>query len=245
MAGAEFEIADATDILQDEESYRAMRNIYAKNWAQKSKLREKLLGGFDEAIKNGGSDVSLYVYRKDGEVVAFCRVDKIGANQRYFASLNVSPSLKQSDLGRALRQEILKRESRENDIVAECDPSSKVSSDYVEYEGYAVNKIYPNYENTGEFIFGILREKGQNKYHYRERTREEIIAQYLKDQMREADQSEEAERTILRFRANSPEMQKRTDELINQKGLIMTRYFFSSNGEDVYCCFERSGSAES
>ncbi|MFH1522229.1 MAG: hypothetical protein ABIE43_00230 [Patescibacteria group bacterium] len=230
-----------------------MLDIYGKNYKDKPKLRAKLLQGFMSKLKQGGDNVVLYLYKKKNkqggeDIIAFNRFDKNNGN-RYFGSFNVGPAMGGSAIGTALLKASLEKEAGEAEMIeADCEPEKIISSKYIEKYGFVVKKIMPNYEDTDITAFNIKREKSNEKYYYRDYTPEDLVNEHNNNFPN--NQCGVGEKYIvLKFASSNgkqikkeeqlKEMLEESGRLVNDEGYVMTRYFFSKDGKEVYCAFER------
>ena len=237
LKGITFEQVSAEQIKEKPEDKKQMLRIYSKNYEYKPELQEILLRAFEEKIESGGENIVLYLYKKDGEIIAFNRFDKERGGRKYFGSCNVSPGIAGSSIGSALIEASLKNETLNNEIIeAECLLETEISSHYIDKCGFVVKKVFDNYKGTGEKVFGIERNATFNSY-YRNFSQKEIIKE-LEEKFPKNNYKEGSKRMILKFGKNSPELIKTAEELINKKGYLITRYFF--RGKDVICAFEKN-----
>ncbi|MEK9135165.1 MAG: hypothetical protein AAB451_02600 [Patescibacteria group bacterium] len=205
----------ARELIDKNKDISQMLGIYARNYEDKPALQKKLLEEFRKKFGTKGSDTVLYFYRKGEEIIAFDRFDR-GKGKKYFASVNVRPELAGSAIGAALIETSLKAETVANETIeADCLPDTAISSHYIEKSGFVVKKVIPNYEGTGETVFNIERSPKNKSYR----------------------RSYEGNDLAFEFKRNSPELLKKLEELINEKGYVMTRYFFDK--DSVYCALEK------
>jgi len=233
-----FEQITAEQVMKMPKELSQMLKIYSKNYEQKPLLQKKLINGFLKKIEFGGNNVVIYLYKKDREIIAFNRFDDKKEEGKYFGSCNVRPEIAGSSIGSSLIEASIKRETLHNEVVgADCLPEADISSHYIEKSGFAVKRVVKNYQDTGETVFSIERSPLSESF-YRGYSQEEVIREYG-EKFPGNKYGKASKRMILKFEKNSPELFKISEELVNEKGYSITRYFFS--GEDVYCAFERGG----
>ena len=237
----------AEEILQ-------MFKIYHDNYKTKPVLQKKLLENFRTKLKQGQDKIIIYLYKKTDKngkqhLMAFNRFDIVDKNKRYFGSFNVPSSLASSAVGTALLEASLKEQKKQaKEIEADCEPEKIISSVYIEKYGFVIKKVIPNYEKTGITAFNIVWQDKNKKYYYKDYDQQDIIKEYehnfAANRYREGDKY-----IILKFASNDntalnkeeklKEMLKQTAPLVNERGYVITRYFFTNKQKEVYCVLER------
>lgn len=242
--GAQFRVMSAREVFENKNMFSQMCEIYKKNWKHENpSFQAKLIRGFTEKIEKGGEDVTLFVFEKDGEVVAFSRSDRVGPGKRYFASLNVIPSMQGLAVGQALKQASVEIEGKGNDIEADCDPTDPKSTPlYIMKDGYVATGAILDYAGTGKYLLTILRERNPKAYYFRGKPEAEVVEHYIRNNIGNKFNKED-ELIVLKFEPDSEEMKQVTDQLLNQKHYRITNYFFDTEDKAVYCAFESGGKA--
>lgn len=218
-----------------------MMKIYAENYKDKAKLQKLVLSGLENVLKNQGKNTTFYLYSKGKDLIAFDRFDIMegAAPRKHFGSFNVESTLQNSKIGRALLEASLNKEAENNEIEADCVPTSPITECYLTERGFAVKKAYTNYEDTGEAIFNIELAPRNKNYHYSGFNKKEIENEHNeKSSVKELVRAEKP--FVLKFKSGSEELYNTSVELINKKGYIMSKYFFSTDKKDVFCAFEKA-----
>jgi hypothetical protein len=243
MMGARYREITARELSSDQGMLKQMEDIYQGNYKYEPKLQKKIVPAFVDRINSGTDRTKVYYFRKGGGVISFARIDTLGSNQKYFGSFNVAPEFQEAAVGSDLSDKIFKKEGAENDIWADSDPrESRSTQKYIEKNGFVVTKVHPNYEGTGVFLFGIFRERDttrdSQKFALRGMSKEELVRKHEKD-FPGNNYSEKDQQIILKFEPLSEEMKREVIHLVNERGYRLTRYFFDSDNETVFCGFER------
>jgi len=236
LEGVEFEKKNANDLSDEEISQ--MKNIYARNYKDNPEFQKAILDNFDNILKKSGDNTEVYFYKDKGKVVVFNRFDVMSEGRKYFGSFNVDPTLNSSSIGSSLIKVSMEKESKNNEIEADCIPKTLISSKYIGRNcGFIVKKINSNYKETGVALFNIEKKEDNKKYHYFNYSDKEIIEEY---NSKNSDNQYEAgsDKFILKFELKSKELVNMTEELISEN-YIMSNYFFSKNGKEAYCAFEK------
>lgn len=83
--------------------------------------QEKLLAGLQQVLTS--SDSKFYLYRKDGEIVAYVCFDHSKPEAKYMRSFMVNPKFEGGNLAQVLVEAALIQEGQEDSpIKLECDP---------------------------------------------------------------------------------------------------------------------------
>lgn len=101
LKGVEFEKRTATDLSDEEISQ--MKKIYEKNYEYNPKFQKAIVSNFENILQKMKDKTALYLFKHNGEVIAFNRFDEMPEKGRkYFGSFNVNPVISGSDIGNAL-----------------------------------------------------------------------------------------------------------------------------------------------
>lgn len=241
-SGRDIRIEDIKDIqlqtknateIKDEE-LQQMLDIYGKNYDNRPEFKNQLLESFKNKIKENRQDTVLYVIKKGNQIIAFNRFDRNPDETKYFGSFNVDPNMQDSSIGTALFEESLRIESEDSKpIKATCDAFSTATIMYIEKGGFVVTDIIPEPGNeTGEKIFQI-EKSDVIESKYKEIPQKEII------RMQE-DEEQKENSIILKLGKNPKEISNATEDLINNKKYLLTRYFCDKERTNVYCVLEKS-----
>lgn len=233
-----------SEILKNKEGQELLRQLedmlemYARNYKENPVLQEKLVNGFLDKLKEG--DTSVYMCQKDGKVISFLRFDDLGNNKKYFGSFNVTPEGAGSTIGTAMMEIALEKEAEvSKEIEADCEPDKMISSTYIDKRGFIVREVRPNYGNAGITAFNIIRRLDNEDFYYKDYEQEDLISEYEKE-FAGKDIVEDKARLILKFEAGAQELLDTSEEMVNEKGYVITRYFFSKDKKHVYCAFEKN-----
>lgn len=240
LEGVTFEIKNGKEIFQDKETFNEMCRIYINNYADKPKLAKSLAEGFEEQLKSRGNKTRIYIYKKDGHVMAFNRFDDKFDEQedaKYFGSFNVQSELQDSSLGSALFQKSLEEETKERKpIKAVCFSFSSATVMYIEKGGFIANQFERLSEDPSSPVIHI--EKNENfSPKYSGKTQDEIISEYQEnlDKNTENDSASIVQIPI----SDKNQIDSTMEEFLNNKKYLLTRYFCDSQRNNVYAVFEK------
>ena len=243
---SEEELENLSDILR-------MLEVYGRNYDNRPEFRNELIAGFIEQLVEGSEKTTIYSIKKDKEIMAFLRYDDKGDDRLYFGSFNVSPSLQDSAVGSALFAESIEKEAEGKKVEATCDAFTPASAMYIEKGGFVVYKINEFFSkkieekkegggvgNKGEYVpgFYIWRDKSI-KYRYQEMETEMLKNEYERNQEKGNILNIGKDQIIIKL--SSPADKEAPAEildLINNKGMVMTRFAQIGNGEYL-CAFEK------
>lgn len=235
---------------------KQIETIYRKNYKNRPLLQDALVASLKSKVETAEENTELDIYELHDKVAVACRFDKREDGRFYFASMNVHPEILRRSIGSIFMERVLSEKAREGNIYAECIPSEDISSWYIRRQGFVVDKIVDDYRKYGEdFIFQIVRDQKSPEYKFRRKvTRrgqekdemidpQEIIKWFLENGLQEKDG-----KIVFQFKIKkqiSPDMypQKMKDtlkEYINERGYVMTGYFFDRDN-NAYCALESSG----
>lgn len=225
---------------------------YQKEYEERIELAGGLVSSYLKKIETPESNqaMKVFILQVAGKLVAHCRFDEEKDGQVYFGSAFVTNYEQRNSIGRYFLNEALTSMGEKYRLHADCIPSEAICGHYMSKQNFVVDRITEDYAKFGEpFIFHITREKTADikKTYYQSIAREQIMEEYHAGNFSEKDG-----RIILRFpiqKKVSPgmypeEMKKQLTELINEKGFVMTGYFFIASDESekermVYCALER------
>lgn len=248
------EVAKNYDLIEKIES--GYKEVYAD---ERPKLGEALVASYDEKIKDAEKNekIKVFVFQIGQNLAAHCRFDGEQDGKVYFGSFYVTKYGRGHLIGKYFLENALDSMGDRHYLHADCIPSESISANYISKQGFVVNKIVSDYVSLDEpFIFHIARSKTEllKETHYRKKdqknipivSEEQIIEDFEKENF-----SEDEGRLILRFSIQKKvskemypqEMKDRLTDLINNKGFVMTGYFFkpSQNQDEkkVYCVLEK------
>ncbi len=224
---------------------KRMMEIYKENYEDLPALQTKLLKTFAGLLEKGDDSTILYLLKKDGELLAFCRFSELGERQKEFGAFNVPGYLHNSAIGSSFLKSTLEKEAEENDIYGDCGSTSPISSYYINgTKGkFTANKVNKNYGDTGEDAFSIFRarqeQKQQEQYHYHDFSSRDIIREYEDNiEGNKIDLSQPC--LLLKFEKDSPKFIDTIAELINEQKYVMTNYVIDENNDRVYAALEKN-----
>lgn len=238
LKGVSFEQKNADNFSEPEIS--EMIEIYKKNYEGKPKLQAKIVEDFKNILESKNGNTEIYLFKKDGKIVAFNRFDQKEEGKKYFGSYNVSPALRGSEIGASLLQASLDKEAQDNEIEADCIPDTLISARYIGGKcGFVVRKLDTNYKGTGVPLFNIEKKDENKKYHYFNYSDEQVVDEYSRDNP-DNKYSEDSIRFILKFDPKANDFIKTADKLINNSRYVISNYVFGKDGKEVYCAFEKA-----
>lgn len=203
---------------------KVMRQIWDQRYAGKypSELEAKLRESFEGALQD--DNAFFYIYRHDGKVVSFFRIDSKGADvhgleHKHLASLMTDENISGGKLGEALFESALDREQENSVLVGECDPGIGITEKYLEL-GFVATRYYLD---QGEPTFAIERKGDKTRSHGLSRNEIKIQALVQTPNFFVGDQSPDFASEITDSR-------------------VLTRYFkekdIDSEKVRYYACFE-------
>ncbi|MDO8492110.1 MAG: hypothetical protein Q7S34_00525 [bacterium] len=118
-----------------------MRKIYAENYVKTPKLQNVLVKSFDEAMADISGKQRFYVFKHEGVVKGFYRLEETAPGHLYFGAFNIDSNYKGYRLGEAVFSESLDYEADLANIEADCDRQAPISCFYIE-NGFIGTDIY-------------------------------------------------------------------------------------------------------
>lgn len=129
------------------------------NWrAQNPAMAEVVVSNLAEDLKNSSNQKS-YILKFENNIIGFVRFVRQEDGDLEGASFNIENKLKSLGLGDAFLTKVIIKEAKENNINITVSPRLEVGTYYVEKVGFELNSYIPDYEQTGEPLFGALLEK--------------------------------------------------------------------------------------
>ncbi|MDO8591296.1 MAG: hypothetical protein Q7R65_04985 [bacterium] len=130
IKGVEFASFSSEQLTEIEKE--TMRTIYSQNYANMPKLRGSLLKSFDQAMTDTSGKQRFYIFKHEGVVKGFCRLEETTPRHLYFSAFNIDPSYKGYRLGEAVFSQSLDYEAELANIEADCDRQAPISCFYIE-----------------------------------------------------------------------------------------------------------------
>ena len=226
--------------------------MYRENYSHNPAFAEILVRDFEEKMRAAGTETKMYVFHKDNKLIAFCGFDEVGENGgEYMWGVNADKRLR--GVGDVFLRTAIHKEAEEHDLSGLCSPGSPVASYYIDKSGFVAKRVFENYGGSGEDGFEIVRVQDRSSRGYAADTmsRDDIIADAVDGKSLKADEKFFADRDrgnkpiILKFRKQDERSVERpfvrfAQELMNQRGMVMTRYFFSGpKKNEIYAVFEQ------
>lgn len=175
----------------------------------------------------------FYILEKDEKILSYVRflnnfnAEKVKVESIHFGAFNTNPDFAGGLIGNEMLRHALEEESKRGaDILAECDPRTKASQDYIEMGFIATGE----FEYKGVPSLNLKMASGTlidtpEKIKQREMAKVDIVAKSIS--------SPEGEGYVIK---TSPEKQV-PDFFPLQNGFVLTRYF--TQGDKRYCLFEK------
>lgn len=226
MRRGSLETAQGNEISKEDRA--RMQEIWRARYSGKyaPPLQEKLQKEFDDSLQQ--EHTRFYLYRFDGTIVSYFRVDtheptQHGIAKKHLASFMTDPSFGGGKLGEALFEEGLKREQEGAILIGECDPEIGITEKYLDL-GFVATRYY---KDDGEPTFAIERREKRN-----------LTTQLLSrsEIQKKANSREASENTLFYAGTVPPDFITRM-----QMGFVLTRYFKEMHDGVVryYAAFER------
>jgi hypothetical protein len=236
-------LAEDKDAEQKLEEIREMMNIYRENYEHSPELQAKLLKGFAELVKGNKGDTTLYTLKQNEEIMAFCRFTDLGEGKKEFGAFNVPESLHGSAIGSSFLRSTLEKEARNNDIYAECDSDSLISSYYINGNKgkFVATEVISDYAETGNTILSICRpdqkKEQRREYKYHQFSPKEIIQEY--EYNFGENQLDNNDPLLLKFEKGSEEFKNICSSLVNEQGYVITNYVIDEENKATYVALEK------
>ncbi len=131
IKGVDLVFVDAKDI--DPRDASAMRRIYETNYAESPDLQKILLKGFDESIEDPEWKNRFQIFRHNGEVRGFYKLEKQTDKISYFGSFNIDSTYGWARLGEAILEQSLDHDAESTNIEADCNQIASISAYYIEH----------------------------------------------------------------------------------------------------------------
>lgn len=239
LEGVTFETKGGEEIIQDEETFEEMCGIYRGNYSDKPELAESLVKGFKEQLKYQGNNTRIYIYKKNGRVMAFNRFDDNNREgTKYFGSFNVQPALQDSSIGSALFQKSLEEETKEGEpIKAICFSFSSATVMYIEKGGFIANHFERLSEDPSSPVIHIEKNEFFSPQ-YSGKTQDEIISQYQKNLG--GNTGNDSASIVQIPISDKNQIDSTMEDFLNNKKYLLTRYFCDKERKNVYAVFEKN-----
>jgi len=211
-----------------------MFELYKKNYTGREKFQKELLEEFAQALTDGRK-TSIYIVKKDNQVVAFNKYDKISENQKYFGSCNVMSSMQALAIGGAIFKKSIEQEAPNYNIEATADAFSPVSSLYIERGNFQVERIDTESDPNGIpwFILKRVEDKKRNNYF-----EDKKLSKEYDKQDKDFEILKKLPHFVVKF-DNLREQEKLIITLVNDEKFKITRSFFDKNSKVTYVGFEK------
>ena len=242
--GVTFEDKAASEVSDDE--LKQMLKIYGDNYGNNFEYsadhRNTLVNNLYQKIANGRNDVKIYMYKmktgKSDTIMVFSAFEDYGEGKRRGTAFNAIEPVAGSPIAKCFLKTILEMETADGmTVVAECDPRSPMSEDYVN-RGFNVKGVTDNYPGKGELVLNIEISADNEKYEYKKYSAKDIIDEQGK-------YVEGDDKMVLNFKIDSAasldEFMKEVNRMVKQ-GFVITKYLFGGDKKSVYCGFEKSPS---
>lgn len=100
----------------------------------------------------------FYLLKKDGVVISFFRLEKVGDETVHFGSFNTDQNAQGSNIGKEVLKLGLDVAASESLIEADCDASARISEYYINSVGFVATQLIENAAGTGQNVFHIIRD---------------------------------------------------------------------------------------
>lgn len=108
-------------------------------------------------------DSIFYLLKKDGVVISFFRLEKVGDEVVHFGSFNTDQNAQGSNIGKEVLKLGLDAAASESLIEADCDASARISEYYINSVGFVATELIENATGTGQNVFHIIRDDRRAK----------------------------------------------------------------------------------
>ncbi len=158
IPGIETSTVDPTAI-RDEDKKEMERIFVANRPKYSSELLKHTLEEFKSALDS--HDKEFHLLKFDGKIISFLRFDKLPDGNLYAGSLNVRPEARGSSIGSVILHQILDEKALQHDVEAVVYSKNPMLKHYTADFGFEIVEELPNFENTGELYYKIIRRKNQ------------------------------------------------------------------------------------
>lgn len=197
-----------------------MITMYKKNLNGKPKEDIKyLLNKFKERILRNDDSIEIFKYKKNDEILSFFMLIS-EEDSKEFVSYNTSKKARGYEVGKALFNRVISEETK-NGTIVKANAYLEMVEQYLENYGFIVNKV-------DETDLSVSLELSNNKYVFKDKNKEEIVADYEDKNFYDGEILKIEEENLKDVFVN----------MINNKKYLMTRYFKDKNGS-IYICFEK------
>lgn len=237
VRGLSFETQTVDEISEEDKD--EMTSISEDNWKQREAGKD-VYENLEEMLEEETTESNFHILKKDGEVVAFVRMEPPESNHKYAASLNVDPDYRSSAIGEAMLKNTLAKEAEDYIIDATVFPELRVGTKYVEDFDFNIVGI-DTYEKEDEEkgseedvkkIFKIRIDKDKNNK-LRTKDKENFPYEKIKKKYenffenKELNQLKEADEEIIirKYDIESDDNYIYEVEDLTDSGYEVTRYF--------------------
>jgi len=141
-----------------ESDKKQMDEIFRQNWdtPQTASIFRAIYPGFQEGLTRGDND--WYLVKYGDSVISFQRFYPLPDGSLYAASNNVAYHARGAKIGTACQGEVLNRVAQEGVVHAKAWARNRVFQHYIERSGFMADGIVPNFHESGEPFFSMVKD---------------------------------------------------------------------------------------
>ncbi len=181
IKGVQFVSCTPEEFLESD--INRMREIYAKNYSNKLRLRDALLRSFDQSFQGNTQREKLpqyFIFKHQDKIRGFYRLEETATRHFSFGAFNIDPTYRGYRFGETLLKQSLEMKAGDAVIEGDCDREAPVGSSYVE-NGFVGTSSFQFEEATAMHIVRndtLVKEIFSTK----NLSREEILASSVRGQ---------------------------------------------------------------
>jgi len=226
LRGLEFGSVLPQDVSAEDQ--KEMYEIFDENWSDQDAIAaKKFRGDLQRGLDPHNKNTHFYVLKKDGNVSAFIRFDHrddLEPGAYYAGSLNISPELRSSAIGRVFMENTLDKEAEKHTLYAHVVPDAEVGTRYVE-DGLVITGVDEVTVDNLKTVELAIRKDERKNPSYRARqegvTNEKLLKGVEGVRVERFDYTEEKDAFLDTIRT------------ANKRGEVVTRYWVDPENKDV------------
>ena len=213
-----------------------MIEIAKENWTE-SAYRTVVIKGLEAKLDPKTTGTKFTIFKKNGNILAFMRFDRLKDGDLYAGSLNIPPALRGSAIGEAFLKTCIEQEGRNHAIHADFFPEIDAGMMYVERLGWMITGIEEVGVNEKKPPVRRCKIAWDQKVQPQLSSRESNVT---KEYLMSLAETDGGRYVVKRF--HFPQDQKRfldTIEQVTSKHMVASRYFSDPSDTNTrYLVFE-------
>ena len=123
-------------------------------------LGESSIKGFEKSMAT--PDTKFYIYKQDGRIISFFRLDDMPNGNKYFGNFVVRKEAQESKIGTEILSSIVHEISSGVNIEADVFADNPIVKTYIEKFGFTITSIDREWKNTGQMHYHIIIDRKIN-----------------------------------------------------------------------------------